>query len=373
MIRPICFVGASAHAQRTSSTLACRLRAPPRSWTLLIRLPGRKGRRCESLSVFCCCSLWSLRRRLDRSTRRGRRRRSFAARATASPGRVGSNTMPILAGIAPWYFKSDPDYSAQRPSREWSPTRRWCCRSASTTSRRTSRSGAHAIARRARSRRGRARASRGRPVHALPRRLGQGGSIQRCPISRPAARVSPQQMLLFKADRRSPATRHLKALKTLMRTIPTSRSPISRPTGRASGKWHSPMGPFSSGSARHRRLRNLIGAGGGFLLYPSWFWAITSTGAGRRHLAVPRVPQRGLRQRGLPSAAPRRSLLGWKFAAATIPGAIIGRLPHALDLVVGLQPALRHRAVAIAVLLFSGIAMAPSRRARGPPGRGRLQ
>src|SRR5437763_12432544 len=108
----------------------------------------------------------------------------------------------------------------------------------------------------------------------------------------------------------------------------------------------------------------LIGAGGGFLLvslllllYHFSHPTAVGTSLALVFLNAASGSVAYLRQRRVDLS------LGWKFAAATIPGAIIGAFltrsisSSVFNLLFGIV------LVAIAVLLFSGIAMAPSRRA----------
>ena len=108
----------------------------------------------------------------------------------------------------------------------------------------------------------------------------------------------------------------------------------------------------------------LIGAGGGFLLVPLLVLGYhfppaqaVGTSLSLVFLNAASGSVAYLRQRRVDLS------LGWKFAAATIPGAIIGAFltrsisSSAFNLLFGIV------LVAIAALLFSGIAMAPSSRA----------
>src|SRR5207245_2025338 len=100
-------------------------------------------------------------------------------------------------------------------------------------------------------------AGKGDPCKGVPDRTGQPPGYLR------------NQMLLFKADRRSPGDEHLKALKTLMRTIPDQQiadlaaywSSV-RQVGLADGAILVGLG-LAIGA-----FGTLIGAGGGFLLVP---------------------------------------------------------------------------------------------------------
>ena len=139
-------------------------------------------------------------------------------------GQSQSNTMPIIAGIAPWYFKKAiQDYAAgKRTSPEMEPYAKmvlqlgvddvaaYFAAQARTSS--PVKLDAAAVER------GRAAAvqctlchgvsGKGDPSKGVPDLTGQPPGYLR------------NQMLLFKADRRSPGDDQLKALKTLMRTIP---------------------------------------------------------------------------------------------------------------------------------------------------------
>jgi uncharacterized membrane protein YfcA len=108
----------------------------------------------------------------------------------------------------------------------------------------------------------------------------------------------------------------------------------------------------------------LIGAGGGFLLVPILVLGYhfppaqaVGTSLSLVFLNAASGSAAYLRQRRVDLS------LGWKFAAATIPGAIIGAFltrsisSSLFNLLFGVV------LVAIAVLLFSGITVAPSRRA----------
>ena len=140
-------------------------------------------------------------------------------------GQSRSNTMPIIAGIAPWYFKKAiQDYAAgKRPSPEMEPYAKMVLQSGVDDI-------AAYFAAQARTpspvkpddpaavERGRAAAvqctlchgvsGKGDPSKGVPDLTGQPPGYLR------------NQMLLFKADRRSPGDEQLKAVKALMRTIP---------------------------------------------------------------------------------------------------------------------------------------------------------
>lgn len=139
-------------------------------------------------------------------------------------GQSQSNTMPILAGMAPWYFKKAiQDYAAgKRPSPEMEPyakqvvqfgvddTAAYFAAQKRTAS--TVKLDPAAVER------GRAAAvqctlchgtsGKGDPSKGVPDLTGQPPGYLR------------NQMLLFKADRRSPGDPQLKVIKALMLTIP---------------------------------------------------------------------------------------------------------------------------------------------------------
>jgi cytochrome c553 len=139
-------------------------------------------------------------------------------------GQSRSNTMPIIAGIAPWYFKKAiSDYAAgKRPSPEMEPYAKMVLQSGVDDI-------AAYFAAQARTpspvkldpaavERGRTAAvqctlchgasGKGDPSKGVPDLTGQPPGYLR------------NQMLLFKADRRSPGDEQLKAVKALMRTLP---------------------------------------------------------------------------------------------------------------------------------------------------------
>jgi cytochrome c553 len=139
-------------------------------------------------------------------------------------GQSRSSTIPIIAGIAPWYFKKAiSDYAAgKRPSPEMEPYAKMVLQSGVDDI-------AAYFAAQARTpspvkldpaaiERGRAAAvqcalchgasGKGDPSKGVPDLTGQSPGYLRT------------QMLLFKADRRSPGDDQLKAVKALMRTIP---------------------------------------------------------------------------------------------------------------------------------------------------------
>ena len=139
-------------------------------------------------------------------------------------GQSQSNTMPIIAGIAPWYFKKAmQDYAAgKRTSPEMEPYAKMVLQlgvddvaaffAAQARTSSPVKLDAAAVER------GRAAAvqctlchgvsGKGDPSKGVPDLTGQPPGYLR------------NQMLLFKADRRSPGDEQLKAVKALMRTIP---------------------------------------------------------------------------------------------------------------------------------------------------------
>jgi cytochrome c553 len=139
-------------------------------------------------------------------------------------GQSQSNTMPIIAGIAPWYFKKAiQDYAAgKRPSPEMEPYAKMVLQlgidDVAAYFAAQARTSSPVKLDAASVERGRAAAvqctlchgvsGKGDPSKGVPDLTGQPRDYLR------------NQMLLFKADRRSPGDDQLKALKTLMRTIP---------------------------------------------------------------------------------------------------------------------------------------------------------
>ena len=139
-------------------------------------------------------------------------------------GQSPSNTMPILAGMAPWYFKKAiQDYAAgKRPSPEMEPYAKQVVQfgvddmaayfAAQKRTASTVKLDPAAVER------GRAAAvlctlchgtsGKGDPSKGVPDLTGQPPGYLR------------NQMLLFKADRRSPGDPQLKVIKALMLTIP---------------------------------------------------------------------------------------------------------------------------------------------------------
>src|SRR5881296_862417 len=139
-------------------------------------------------------------------------------------GESRSNTMPILAGIAPWYFKKAiQDYAAgKRPSPEMEPYAKAVLQSGVDDV-------AAYFAAQARTpspvkldptaiERGRAASVQCTLCHGVS---GKGDASKGVPdlTGQPPGYLR-NQMLLFKADRRSPGDEQLKAVKALMRTIP---------------------------------------------------------------------------------------------------------------------------------------------------------
>ena len=139
-------------------------------------------------------------------------------------GQSQSNTMPILAGMAPWYFKKAiQDYAAgKRTSPEMEPYAKMVVqfgvdeiagffagqpRSVSPVKLDTA-----AIER------GRAAAAQCTICHGVS---GKGDASKGVPdLTGQSPGYLRNQMLLFKADRRSPGDDTLKAVKALMKTIP---------------------------------------------------------------------------------------------------------------------------------------------------------
>jgi cytochrome c553 len=139
-------------------------------------------------------------------------------------GQSQSNTMPILAGMAPWYFKKAiQDYaSGKRPSPEMEPYAKQVVQfgldDAAAYFAAQKRTSSPIKVDAAAVERGRAASvqctlchgtsGKGDPSKGVPDLTGQPPGYLR------------NQMLLFKADRRSPGDPQLKALKALMLTIP---------------------------------------------------------------------------------------------------------------------------------------------------------
>jgi cytochrome c553 len=138
-------------------------------------------------------------------------------------GQSRSSTMPILAGMAPWYFKKAiSDYAAgKRPSPEMEPYAKMVLQSGvddiAAYFAAQARTPSPVKLEPAAIERGRAAAAqctlchgasgKGDPSKGVPDLTGQSPGYLR------------NQMLLFKADRRSPGDDQLKAVKALMRTI----------------------------------------------------------------------------------------------------------------------------------------------------------
>lgn len=139
-------------------------------------------------------------------------------------GQSQSNTMPILAGIAPWYFKKAiQDYAAgKRTSPEMEPYAKMVLQfgvddlaayfAAQARTASPVKLDSTAVDR------GRAAAVQCTLCHGV---MGKGDPSKGVPdlTGQPPGYLR-NQMLLFKADRRSPGDEQLKALKALMRTIP---------------------------------------------------------------------------------------------------------------------------------------------------------
>jgi cytochrome c553 len=139
-------------------------------------------------------------------------------------GQSQSNTMPILAGMAPWYFKkSIQDYAAgKRTSPEMEPYAKMVLEfgvdDIAAYFGAQKRTASPVKLDPAAVERGRAAAvqctlchgvsGKGDPAKGVPDLTGQPPGYLR------------NQMLLFKADRRSPGDAQLKAIKALMLTIP---------------------------------------------------------------------------------------------------------------------------------------------------------
>jgi cytochrome c553 len=139
-------------------------------------------------------------------------------------GQSRSSTIPIIAGIAPWYFKKAiSDYAAgKRPSTEMEPYAKMVQQSGvddiAAYFAAQARTPSPVKVELAAVERGRAAAAqctlchgasgKGDPSKGIPDLTGQSPGYLR------------NQMLLFKADRRSPGDDQLKAVKVLMRTLP---------------------------------------------------------------------------------------------------------------------------------------------------------
>jgi cytochrome c553 len=139
-------------------------------------------------------------------------------------GQSQSNTMPILAGMAPWYFKKAiQDYAAgKRPSPEMEPYAKQVVQfgvddvAAYFASQKRMASPIKLDS--AAVERGRAAAVQCTLCHGAS---GKGDTSKGVPdlTGQPPGYLR-NQMLLFKADRRSPGDAQLKSLKALMLTIP---------------------------------------------------------------------------------------------------------------------------------------------------------
>jgi len=139
-------------------------------------------------------------------------------------GQSQSNVMPIIAGIAPWYFKKAiHDFaSGERTSPEMEPYAKMVLQSGvddiaayfAVQARTPSpvKLDPAAVAR------GRAAAVQCTLCHGVS---GKGDASKGVPdlTGQPPGYLK-NQMLLFKADRRSPGDEQLRAVKALMRTIP---------------------------------------------------------------------------------------------------------------------------------------------------------
>jgi cytochrome c553 len=139
-------------------------------------------------------------------------------------GESRSNTMPILAGIAPWYFKKAiQDYAAgKRPSPEMEPYAKMVLQSGvddiTAYFAAQARTPSPVKLDPAAVERGRAAAVQCTLCHGVS---GKGDASKGVPdlTGQPPGYLR-NQMLLFKADRRSPGDEQLKSVKALMRTIP---------------------------------------------------------------------------------------------------------------------------------------------------------
>ena len=139
-------------------------------------------------------------------------------------GQSQSNTMPILAGMAPWYFKkSIQDYAAgKRTSPEMEPYAKMVLQfgvdDVAAYFGAQKRTASPVKLDPAAVERGRAAAVQCTLCHGVS---GKGDASKGVPdlTGQPPGYLR-NQMLLFKADRRSPGDEQLKAVKALMRTIP---------------------------------------------------------------------------------------------------------------------------------------------------------
>ena len=139
-------------------------------------------------------------------------------------GQSQSNTMPILAGMAPWYFKkSIQDYAAgKRTSPEMEPYAKMVLQfgvdDVAAYFGAQKRTASPVKLDPAAVERGRAAAAQCTLCHGVS---GKGDPAKGVPdlTGQPPGYLR-NQMLLFKADRRSPGDAQLKAIKALMLTIP---------------------------------------------------------------------------------------------------------------------------------------------------------
>jgi len=139
-------------------------------------------------------------------------------------GQSRSNTMPVLAGIAPWYFKKAiSDYAAgKRPSPEMEPYAKQVMQigvdDVAAYFAAQARTPSPVVPDAAAVERGRAASGPCTTCHGVS---GKGDASKGVPdlTGQPPGYLR-NQMLLFKSDRRSPGDEQLKAIKTLMRTIP---------------------------------------------------------------------------------------------------------------------------------------------------------
>ena len=139
-------------------------------------------------------------------------------------GQSPSNTMPILAGMPPWYFKKAiQDYAAgKRPSPEMEPYAKQVVQfgvdDVAAYFAAQKRTASPVKVDPAAVERGRVASAQCTLCHGVS---GKGDPSKGVPdlTGQPPGYLR-NQMLLFKADRRSPGDAQLKALKTLMSTIP---------------------------------------------------------------------------------------------------------------------------------------------------------
>src|SRR2546427_9274031 len=139
-------------------------------------------------------------------------------------GQSRSNTMPILAGIAPWYFKKAiQDYAAgKRPSPEMEPYAKMVLQlgvdDVAAYFAAQARTPSPVVLDPAAVERGRAAAVQCTLCHGVS---GKGDPSKGVPdlTGQPPGYLS-NQMRLFKEDRRSPGDAQLKVIKALMLTIP---------------------------------------------------------------------------------------------------------------------------------------------------------